>query len=90
MLIQFEDLRYLSRPMRPAFPRCSKYPIKTLEIGGDNSDNIYWNATIAGDRDHRICGQRGTFYLNPMPVFGTHALHAAQKRERINALRFVR
>ena len=26
----------------------------TLKIGGDNPDNIYWNATIAGDREYPL------------------------------------
>jgi len=78
---QAEGLRYLSRLTRVAlesivecadvdFPRLFKMTDDTIKIGGDNPDNIYWNATIAGDRDYRISGQRGTV---PYLSFGTKA-----------------
>jgi len=78
---QAEGLRYLSRLSRAAlesivessdvdFPRLFKLTDETIKIGGDNPDNIYWNATIAGDRDYRISGHRGTV---PYLSFGTKA-----------------
>lgn len=81
MLSQSEGLRYLSRLTRAAlesivessdvdFPRLFQMSNETIKIGGDNPDNIYWNATIAGDRDYRIRGQRGTV---PYLSFGTKA-----------------
>lgn len=78
---QAEGLRYLSRLTRVAleanvesadvdFPRLFKMTDDTIKIGGDNPDNLYWNATIAGDRAYRISGHRGTV---PYLSFGTKA-----------------
>ena len=66
-----EGWRYLTRLTRvglemmlefgnPDFPVFYQASNTTLKIGGDNPDNVYWNATIAGDRDYRLRGTRGT------------------------------
>ena len=76
-----EGWRYLTRLTRvglemmlefgnPDFPVFYQASNTTLKIGGDNPDNVYWNATIAGDREYRLRGTRGTVrYLS----FGTKA-----------------
>jgi hypothetical protein len=76
-----EGWRYLTRLTRvslemmlecadPDFPVFYQASNTTIKIGGDNPDNIHWNATIAGDRDYRLRGTRGTArYLS----FGTKA-----------------
>jgi hypothetical protein len=76
-----EGWRYLTRLTRvglemmlefgdPDFPVFYQASNTTIKIGADNPDNVYWNATIAGDRDYRLRGQRGTVrYLS----FGTKA-----------------
>jgi hypothetical protein len=66
-----EGWRYLTRLTRvalemmlehgnPDFPVFYQASNHTLKIGGDNPDNVYWNATIAGDREYRLHGTRGT------------------------------
>ena len=66
-----EGWRYLSRLTRvglemmlefgnPDFPVFYQASNTTIKIGGDNPDNLYLNATIAGDRDYRLRGTRGT------------------------------
>jgi hypothetical protein len=66
-----EGFRYLSRLTRvglemmlefgnPDFPVFYQASNTTIKIGGDNPDNVYWNATIAADRDYRLRGTRGT------------------------------
>jgi hypothetical protein len=66
-----EGWRYLSRLFRialdmfvehadPDFPVFYRASHETAKIGSDNPDNLYLNATIAGDRDYRISGTRGT------------------------------
>jgi hypothetical protein len=66
-----EGFRYLTRLLRiglemnleaadPDFPYFYKASHETAKIGADNPDNIYWNATVRGDRDYRIAGNRGT------------------------------
>ena len=66
-----EGWRYLSRLSRialdmmlecadPDFPEFYSASHTTAKIGADNPDNIYFNATIAGDRDYVIKGHRGT------------------------------
>jgi hypothetical protein len=76
-----EGWRYLSRLTRiglemmlehadadfPAFYSASH---ATAKIGADNPDNIYLNATIAGDREYRLYGTRGTI---ASLTFGTKA-----------------
>jgi hypothetical protein len=42
----------------------------TIKIGADNPDNHYLNATIAGDREYRLRGTRGTV---PFLSFATKA-----------------
>ena len=80
-LDQAEGLRYLTRLTRVAlesvvessdvdFPRLFAMSSDTVKIGADNPDNIYWNAAIAGDRDYRIWGNRGSV---PYLSFGTKA-----------------
>ena len=76
-----EGWRYLTRLTRvglemmlefgdPDFPVFYQASNTTIKIGADNPDNVYWNATIAGDRDYRLRGTRGTVrYLS----FGTKA-----------------
>ncbi|MBW2942203.1 hypothetical protein [Zhongshania aquimaris] len=68
---QAEGTRYLSRLVRlgleiyleggdPDFP-CFVLPSHaTAKLGGDNPDNLYLSATIAGDREYRIHGNVGT------------------------------
>ena len=76
-----EGWRYLSRLARvalemmvehadPDFPVFYQASHTTVKIGADNPDNIYYNATIAGDRDYIIRGARGTV---PYLSFGTKA-----------------
>src|SRR5882724_154697 len=76
-----EGWRYLSRLTRVAlemmlehadvdFPTFYSASHATAKIGADNPDNLYFNATIAGDRDYRLHGTRGTV---PILSFGTKA-----------------
>jgi hypothetical protein len=76
-----EGWRYLSRLTRVAlemmlehadadFPTFYSASHATAKIGADNPDNLYFNATIAGDRDYRLRGTRGTV---PFLSFGTKA-----------------
>lgn len=66
-----EGIRYLSRLTRamlessidfsdPDFPELRRIASETVKMGADNPDNVYLSATIAGDREYRITGQRGT------------------------------
>jgi len=66
-----EGWRYLTRLTRvalemmleygdPDFPVFYQASNTTIKIGADNPDNVYLNATIAGDRDYRLRGTRGT------------------------------
>jgi len=70
-LDQAEGLRYLSRLTRTAlnmlvdssdvdFPRLFLLTDDAIKIGADNPDNLYQQAVVAGDRDYRIWGKRGT------------------------------
>jgi hypothetical protein len=76
-----EGYRYLTRLARiglemmlehsdPDFPTFYAASHPTGKIGGDNPDNLYQNATIAGDREYRIWGRRNTV---PYLSFGTKA-----------------
>jgi hypothetical protein len=76
-----EGYRYLTRLTRiglemmlehsdPDFPTFYSASHPTGKIGGDNPDNLYQNATIAGDREYRIYGRRNTV---PYLSFGTKA-----------------
>jgi hypothetical protein len=76
-----EGLRYLARLTRvgldlsfehsdPDFPLFMNAWNATAKAGADNPDNHYLNATIAGDRDYRLVGKRGTA---PSLRFGTLA-----------------
>jgi Protein of unknown function (DUF1214) len=76
-----EGWRYLTRLARvglemmlehgnPDFPVFYQASNTTIKIGADNPDNLYLNATIAGDRDYRIRGVRGTV---PYLSFATKA-----------------
>jgi hypothetical protein len=76
-----EGFRYLSRLTRvglemmlecgdPDFPVFYQASNTTIKIGADNPDNLYLNATIAGDREYRIRGTRGTV---PYLSFATKA-----------------
>ena len=61
MMLEFAD---------PDFPVFYAASDDTIKVFLPNPDNIYCNATIAGDRDYRISGQRGSVaYLS----FGTKA-----------------
>ena len=76
-----EGWRYLTRLTRlglemalesndPFFPTFYSLSHATAKIGADNPDNLYLNATIDGNLDYRIWGNRGTVhYLS----FGTKA-----------------
>lgn len=76
-----EGWRYLSRLTRiglemmvehadPDFPVFYSASHATAKIGADNPDNSYLNATIAGDREYRLSGVRGTV---ASLTFGTKA-----------------
>ena len=89
---QAEGLRYLSRLTRisleafiessdPDFPRLFKMTDETIKIGGDNPDNIYWNANIVGDREYRISGNRGAV---PYLSFGTKANRLATEGQMVS------
>src|SRR5271170_531148 len=76
-----EGWRYLSRLTRvalemmlehadPDFPVFYSASHATAKIGADNPDNLYFNATIRGDREYRLRGFRGTV---PYLSFGTKA-----------------
>ena len=76
-----EGWRYLSRLTRiglemmlehadPDFPVFYSASHATAKIGADNPDNLYLNATIAGDREYRLYGTRGTV---ASLTFGTKA-----------------
>lgn len=89
---QAEGLRYLSRLTRisleafvessdPDFPRLFNMTDDTIKIGGDNPDNIYWNANIAGDREYRIRGHRGAV---PYLSFGTKANRLATDGQMVS------
>jgi hypothetical protein len=80
-LDQAEGLRYLSRLTRtalnmlvdssdPDFPRIFRMTDDKIKIGADNPDNIYQHVVVAGDRDYRIWGRRGTV---PYLSLGTKA-----------------
>jgi hypothetical protein len=66
-----EGLRYLARMTRvglelcfehsdPDFPTFLNAWNATAKAGADNPDNRYLNSTIAGDREYRLHGTRGT------------------------------
>ena len=68
---QAEGARYLSRLIRlglemyleggdPDFPVFVQPSHATAKLGGDNPDNLYLSATIAGDRSYRLTGNTGT------------------------------
>lgn len=68
---QAEGSRYLSRLIRlgleiylengdPDFPSFYMPSHETAKMGGDNPDNLYLSATIAGDRTYRLTGNIGT------------------------------
>ncbi len=79
-----EGMRYLSRLTRmalevcfensdPDFPMLLNIPNATAKAGADNPDNLYFTAPIAGDREYRLSGTRGTV---PWVSFGTKAFVA--------------
>lgn len=76
-----EGFRYLSRLTRaslemnvecgdPDFPVFFQLSNATIKIGADNPDNHYLNAVVAGDREYRLRGTRGTV---PFLSFATKA-----------------
>jgi hypothetical protein len=80
-----EGYRYLSRLARaaletfvehadPLAPVLHRPVHETAKIGADNPDNYYQHATISGDHEYRIRGQRNTIhYLD----FGTQSAGVA-------------
>lgn len=77
-----EGWRHLSRLTRMAlevcfensdadFPNLLNIPNATTKAGADNPDNLYFTAAIAGDREYRLHGTRGTV---AMLSFGTKSL----------------
>src|SRR4051812_12253354 len=83
---QAEGYRYLSRLARaglegfledadPRAPVLKRVVHETVKMGADNPDNHYQNASISGQYEYRIRGNRGTVsYLS----FGTQAGHYGQ------------
>lgn len=83
---QAEGYRYLSRLARaglegfledadPGAPVLKRVVHETVKMGADNPDNHYQNASISGEYEYRIVGNRGTVrYLS----FGTQAGHYGQ------------
>ncbi len=66
-----EGLRYLARLTRLGLQLCFEhadpdFPVflnawnDTTKAGSDNPDNLYLNATVAGNREYRIRGHRGS------------------------------
>jgi Protein of unknown function (DUF1214) len=66
-----EGLRYLARLTRLGLELCFEhadpdFPVflnawnATTKAGSDNPDNLYLNATVAGDREYRVHGHRGS------------------------------
>jgi Protein of unknown function (DUF1214) len=66
-----EGLRYLARLTRLGLDLCFEhsdvdFPVflnawnPTTKAGSDNPDNLYLNANVAGDREYRLRGSRGT------------------------------
>jgi hypothetical protein len=83
-----EGLRYLARLTRvgldlyfehsdPDFPEFIHAWNATTKAGADNPDNLYLNAEIAGTREYRIRGHRGTA---PALRFGTFANRSEPRR----------
>ncbi len=77
-----EGWRYLSRLTRmalevcfensdPDFPTLLNIPHATAKAGADNPDNLYFTASVRGDREYRLRGTRGTV---SMLSFGTKSL----------------
>jgi hypothetical protein len=100
---QAEGARYLSRLIRlgleiyvehgdPDFPSFYRPSHETAKMGGDNPDNLYLSATIAGDRSYRLSGNIGSVaYLsigskaNRYAVDGTMASTGELAREAFGA-----
>jgi hypothetical protein len=66
-----EGLRYLARITRLSLQLCFEhadpdFPVmlhawnETTKAGSDNPDNLYLSATVAGNREYRLRGHRGT------------------------------
>ena len=84
-LTRVEGYRYLTRLLRlglekyiefgdPDFPQFYSLSHETAKIGNDNPDNFYLNCAVAGDRDYRITGNRGTVaYLSIETKAGSFA-----------------
>ena len=77
-----EGWRYLGRLTRmalevcfensdPDFPTLLNIPNATAKAGADSPDNFYLTASIAGDREYRLRGTRGTV---PLVSFSTKSL----------------
>jgi hypothetical protein len=77
-----EGWRYLSRLTRMGlevclensdldFPTLLNIPNTTAKAGADSPDNLYLTASIAGDREYRLRGTRGTV---PLMSFSTKSL----------------
>jgi hypothetical protein len=83
---QAEGYRYLSRLVRaglegfledpdPCAPVFKRVVHETVKMGADNPDNYYQHASISGQYEYRIVGNRGTV---PYLAFGTQAGHYGQ------------
>ncbi len=70
---QAEGVRYLSRLVRagleafieyadPRAPVLKRMVHETVKMGSDNPDNNYQNATISGQYEYRISGNRGSVH----------------------------
>ncbi|MDX1496895.1 MAG: DUF1214 domain-containing protein [Salinisphaeraceae bacterium] len=70
---QAEGVRYLSRLVRagleafieyadPKAPVLKRMVHETVKMGSDNPDNNYQNATISGEYEYRISGNRGSVH----------------------------
>jgi hypothetical protein len=83
---QAEGYRYLARLARaglegfledadPRAPILKRVVHETVKMGADNPDNHYQNATISGEYEYRITGNRGTVHYL---AFGTQSGHYGQ------------
>jgi len=73
-LTQAEGYRYLTRLLRagleafleysdPRTPDLRRMVHETVKMGSDNPDNHYLNATISGELEYRLWGNRGTVHF---------------------------
>ena len=85
-----EGYRYLSRLVRvalesyvefadPAAPVLRRPAHETVKIGADNPDNYYQSASISGEYEYRIRGQRGSVHYLGL---GTYAGNYGSEKRR--------